>query len=130
MFAGPNGSGKSTFKLVLPAELLGVYINPDEIELEIRETGVLSLEAFGVGASPEEIRQFFDGSVLLRNAGLNPLIPSRTFRGGAVEFGSVPMNSYFAAVAAEFLRHKLLAAGVSFSFVIATTCITSRLRTQ
>jgi len=30
MFAGPNGSGKSTFKSVLPAELLGIYINPDK----------------------------------------------------------------------------------------------------
>ena len=32
MFAGPNGSGKSTFKSVIGSELLGIYINPDEIE--------------------------------------------------------------------------------------------------
>ncbi len=32
MFAGPNGSGKSTIKDIIPAEWLGVYINPDEIE--------------------------------------------------------------------------------------------------
>jgi pantothenate kinase-related protein Tda10 len=32
MFAGPNGSGKSTFKSIIQPELLGVYINPDEIE--------------------------------------------------------------------------------------------------
>ncbi len=31
MFAGPNGSGKSTLKSVLRPELLGVYINPDDI---------------------------------------------------------------------------------------------------
>jgi predicted ABC-type ATPase len=36
MFAGPNGSGKSTLKTVLPPELLGVYLNPDEIESQIR----------------------------------------------------------------------------------------------
>lgn len=36
MFAGPNGSGKSTLKTVLPPALLGVYINPDEIEQELR----------------------------------------------------------------------------------------------
>lgn len=32
MFAGPNGSGKSTFKSIIQPELIGLYINPDEIE--------------------------------------------------------------------------------------------------
>jgi predicted ABC-type ATPase len=32
MFAGPNGSGKSTFKSIIRPELLGIFINPDEIE--------------------------------------------------------------------------------------------------
>lgn len=35
MFAGPNGSGKSTIKGMVPTELLGVYLNPDEIQKEI-----------------------------------------------------------------------------------------------
>jgi predicted ABC-type ATPase len=34
MFAGPNGSGKSTLKSYLPLALLGVYLNPDEMELK------------------------------------------------------------------------------------------------
>ena len=33
VFAGPNGSGKSTIKDVINTNLLGVYINPDEIEM-------------------------------------------------------------------------------------------------
>lgn len=41
MFAGPNGSGKSTLKSVLIPELLGVYLNPDEIEATIKRTGTL-----------------------------------------------------------------------------------------
>ena len=36
MFAGPNGSGKSTLKLYLDPHLLGIYLNPDEIEQETR----------------------------------------------------------------------------------------------
>lgn len=36
MFAGPNGSGKSVLKSYLPKELLGVYLNPDEIEADGR----------------------------------------------------------------------------------------------
>ena len=35
MFGGPNGSGKSTLKGYLSNTLLGVYLNPDEIEKEI-----------------------------------------------------------------------------------------------
>ena len=35
MFAGPNGSGKSTLKSLLPPELQGIYINPDELEDQI-----------------------------------------------------------------------------------------------
>ena len=36
MFAGPNGSGKSTIKSVVSSKLLGHYLNPDEIEKEIK----------------------------------------------------------------------------------------------
>ena len=45
MFAGPNGSGKSTFKKILRPELLGIYINPDEIEKDIRDDDFLDLQS-------------------------------------------------------------------------------------
>lgn len=41
MFAGPNGSGKSTIKASINPGIFGIYINPDEIEKEIRERGFL-----------------------------------------------------------------------------------------
>lgn len=48
MFAGPNGSGKSSIQAVISRELLGIYINPDDIEKEIRERGdALDLRAYG-----------------------------------------------------------------------------------
>jgi predicted ABC-type ATPase len=49
MFAGPNGSGKSTLKSVLSDELIGIYVNADEIESEIRKSGQLKLERFELG---------------------------------------------------------------------------------
>jgi len=55
MFAGPNGSGKSTLKSVLPKELLGVYLNPDDIEKEIRETGFLDFSSYGVVTTADEV---------------------------------------------------------------------------
>jgi hypothetical protein len=50
MFAGPNGSGKTTIKLGLkkPQTWFGVYINPDEIEDALQQTGQLDLDSFGV----------------------------------------------------------------------------------
>ena len=40
IFAGPNGSGKSTIKEVISKELLGIYINPDEIEKHRSDFGI------------------------------------------------------------------------------------------
>lgn len=51
MFAGPNGSGKSTIKDVVETSipgLLGVYINPDEIEKCLRADGFLDLLPFKI----------------------------------------------------------------------------------
>jgi predicted ABC-type ATPase len=39
VFAGPNGSGKSVLKSYLPEPLLGIYLNPDEIEAKVKERG-------------------------------------------------------------------------------------------
>jgi len=69
MFAGPNGSGKSTIKSVVPPELLGVYLNPDEMEKEIGERGFLDLRAYGVETTSGEILPFFANSTLLVKAG-------------------------------------------------------------
>lgn len=66
MFAGPNGSGKSTFKTMIRQELLGVYINPDEIEKDICNFGFLDLHAYQVATTEQEILNFFNRSSLLR----------------------------------------------------------------
>jgi predicted ABC-type ATPase len=48
MFAGANGSGKSTLKSVINPALLGVYINPDDIEREIIARTFLDLVNYQV----------------------------------------------------------------------------------
>jgi predicted ABC-type ATPase len=67
MFAGPNGSGKSTIKNVLPPALLGIFLNPDEIEAEISQRGFLDLKNYGVQATSAEILAFFKDSSLRTN---------------------------------------------------------------
>lgn len=116
MFAGPNGSGKSTIKSVVPEKLLGVYLNPDEIQKEIENRGFLSVRDYGVEATREEILPFFANSGLLQKADLGDEAGCLRFTDGRLDFFEVSVNAYFASVAADFLRRKLLEKRVSFSF--------------
>jgi predicted ABC-type ATPase len=116
MFAGPNGSGKSTIKSVIRSELLGVYINPDEIEKDIRNGDFLDLLAFGVRTTSAEILAFFQNSTLLAKADLLEEAEYLSFNDDKLSFHNVIVNSYFASVAADFIRHKLLETGTSFTF--------------
>jgi len=70
MFAGPNGSGKSTFKSIIRPELLGIFINPDEIEKQIRDNDFLDLKGYQVESTEKEILEFFINSRLLKTADL------------------------------------------------------------
>lgn len=117
MFAGPNGSGKSTINAVIRPELLGVYINPDEIEKDIRNRGdVLDLAQYGVQTTEAEILTFFQQSTLLEKADLLNEAALLRFSEGKLSFFAVSVNAYFASVAADFIRQKLLEARVSFTF--------------
>lgn len=116
MFAGPNGSGKSTLKSYLPKELLGVYLNPDEIEQTIRTHGFLDFSNFGVTTTADDVLSFFNRSSFLTSAGMSAAARQLTFVNGRLDFSKVTMNSYLASVAVDFLRQKLLEQKVSFTF--------------
>lgn len=116
MFAGPNGSGKTTIKSVIPDRLLGIYVNPDEIEQTIRDRGYLDLAAFGVEADAERIHAFLSASPLLERAGLLEQAAALRFEDGKLHFGDVAVNAYVASVLADFMRRHLLASGTSFTF--------------
>jgi len=123
MFAGPNGSGKSTIKVVVESaigsDMLGVYINPDEIEEGIRLSCVLDLASFGVETSADEILGYFRCSPFLAEKGLTDKAASIKFADGRMDFSSVEVDShlsYFASVAADFIRQKLLESRISFTF--------------
>lgn len=117
MFAGPNGSGKSTLKAYLPGPLLGVYLNPDEIEADIRRLGGLNLSAYGLGNEAcESARDFFADSNFLQRAGLATVVAQLRFEGCRIDFPVGTVNSYFASVAADFLRSELLKRRTSFTF--------------
>jgi len=116
MFAGPNGSGKSTLKSVLPPELLGVYLNADDIERAIREQGFLDISAFGITGTANEVLSFFRTSELLISANLGRVVSRLDFIEGRLLFSRVAVDSYFASAACDFLRRKLLEKKVAFTF--------------
>lgn len=119
MFAGPNGSGKSTIKSKFVEQfprLLGVYINPDDIERSIRETGRINFADFKIRTSRDEIFAALNTSTLLREKGLLSEVAKLGFRGNSLYFNDLDLNSYFVSPVADFLHESLLASGKSFAF--------------
>jgi predicted ABC-type ATPase len=117
MFAGPNGSGKSTlFRKILPPSLQGIYLNPDEIEEDVRRQDFLDLGAYGVKSGGETIVGFFQNSAFLRREGLGDAAGRLRYSPGRLHFEPGTANAYFASVASDFIRHALLEAKVSFTF--------------
>jgi predicted ABC-type ATPase len=119
MFAGPNGSGKSTLKNELPDKLIGFYLNADEIEQDLRTNAGLEFSDFGLTVESQDVLNFFAQSPLLKSQGLEATMQSLHFSTNRLDFSGVAVNSvnsYVASVAVDFLRHKLLEAGRSFTF--------------
>jgi len=116
MFAGPNGSGKSTLKDVLEPNWLGVYVNADDIEAEIRQHGFMSVKPYGVSATQAELLAFFADSDFLREQGLDADAQKIRLKHDRVIFDAVAVNSYFASVLVDFIRNDLLRRKKSFTF--------------
>lgn len=116
MFAGPNGSGKSTIKSILKPNLLGSYINPDEIEAEINKSDFLDFGHYGIQTDRKEVLDFFQNSILLEKADLADEAEFLRFNENRLTFADVSVNSYYASVASDFIRQKLVLSHQSFTF--------------
>jgi len=116
MFAGPNGSGKSTLKTLLPQGLLGHYLNPDEIEKSIRDTGYLDFAFYGLRVEGEEALSFIRESSFLASKSIQLNSEDMQFHDNCLYFSRNSANSYVASVLIEFLRYRLLASQQSFTF--------------
>lgn len=117
MFAGPNGSGKSTIKSIISSNLLGHYLNPDDIEKQVRQQGYYDLRSLDIRTDQEEILAFFKNHPLAaRLEDFDLLYGIRYIDKGFIDFADVGFNSYLSAILTDFLRHKLLDSGQSFTF--------------
>lgn len=120
MFAGPNGSGKSTIKLyvskIISEKLFGYYINPDEFEKTINQSGFLDFGNFNLAIDESEVLNFFQKSEWLKKVGLAAEISKLGFNKNKLDFSALKVNSYFASVASDFIRRKLLLSQQTFTF--------------
>ncbi|WP_447755575.1 zeta toxin family protein [Pseudomonas nicosulfuronedens] len=116
VFAGPNGSGKSTIKRILDPQLLYIYINADDLELEA-SGGSIDLSPFSIAPTQRSFIDFFSAHPLIVRADL--LDDARYFRfvgNTLVLDAGMDFNSYHASVLADYIRHQLLETRASFTF--------------
>jgi len=119
MFAGPNGSGKSSVKADVASGMLGYYLNPDDIEKAVQQTGYYDVRDLKLPMQQSEIILFFEQHPLLKRIDDPDFIHEIRFvEKGFIDFAnvSIDFNSYLSAILTDFLRQKLIGAGRSFTF--------------
>jgi predicted ABC-type ATPase len=116
VFAGPNGSGKSTIKDQVPPRLINLYVNADELEKSAKSTGYIDLNDYGLELTLEALRSYLSQHPLMIKAGLQKDVERVALDGRRIDLRAVDINSYHAAVVADFIRHHLLDRRISFTF--------------
>ncbi|MGF6524818.1 zeta toxin family protein [Variovorax sp. PvP013] len=121
VLAGPNGSGKSTIKSELKPQWIGVFVNADEIERDLKVArGFLDLRQLGIGgeaaAALKRIKRSLQTFGLEEKLDLPALLSGLTLDDAMRLWVPAPHDSYLAAALAEAIRQELLAAGRTFTF--------------
>lgn len=118
VFAGPNGSGKTTiFKEILNKEKinLGVYINADEIEIDL-SSGKLNFDKFQIVTTNDVLRTYISNSGFATAKRNEPDLAQKLTVIDNELIVDTFIDLYLAAEIAEFIRQNLLTAGISFTF--------------
>lgn len=118
VIAGPNGSGKSSvFPRIQDHVHTGHYLNPDELALRFRQEGVFDMAHFRIAPTLDALRHYLHRHrsfvhkaeqagepITLHIQGTRLVVEARDHTG------------YAAALAAGFLRERLVESRQSFSF--------------
>lgn len=115
MVAGPNGSGKSTLFQNLRTHHsfpFGFWLNPDEIDRELRLRGCVYLGSFGVRFDDASLESFVKGHGLAKR--LTDPLPRVKDNGLVVDLPYTP--GYFTSLFCDFLRRQWIARDESFTF--------------
>lgn len=117
--AGPNGSGKSTILQAVRNNFYsGPFVNADEIEKALKEKGVINLPAqFNIKISDQEFSNFLETtgkSWVQKATDENTAVSIHSAEGMLIVKDTV--SPYDAALAADFIRHRLLLIEETFTF--------------
>lgn len=119
LFAGPNGSGKSTIKKkiieMLGHEHMGVIIDPDDVESDIRKELLFDFRKYEINLSRDDITSGLYQSSVLINQRLIEDIPRLAISDNIIHFDGVTLNSYYASAISELIRNQLIKSRQSFS---------------
>lgn len=120
VFAGPNGSGKSTlFEEFKKNYNPGYFINADELEKLLSNTGLIDLNNIGIKATATDL------AVFKKSKEARTLIEKATASGHSIDIEikenfivdkAKDTHSYEASLTAAFIRWLLYKANKSFSF--------------
>ncbi|MGY4494022.1 zeta toxin family protein [Pseudomonas sp. TE3610] len=117
IFAGPNGSGKSTFNRLIPAHLLGRYINPDDIERTIGSTGYFDFSTYGIEKQKADVFDFLIAHPVLNLSATSlDKLQRLSLEGDRLNFAQTSIDSYVASALSDFIRHALIRERISFTF--------------
>ncbi len=117
VFAGPNGSGKTTIIKRLQAEIpFGVYVNADDIESMLTESGVLLFSTYQLSVTQSILQSFFKESTFSPVKRNEPDLWRKLSIKDNVVHVKAKVDSYLAADLAEFIRQQLLANSLSFTY--------------
>jgi predicted ABC-type ATPase len=117
IFAGPNGSGKSTLNRKVAKHILGIVINPDDIERNIRNTGYFDFDAFKIARHKEAAVPFLLTHPVVQKSPtsiehLNHLV----LENDRLKFPKTEIDSYIASALSDFIRRSLIKEGADFTF--------------
>jgi len=121
VLAGPNGSGKTTILRELRPEWIGAFVNADEIERELRDSGgTLNLAEQGISGRPSAVlrrmEKLIRESEFARKLGMHALLGRMSIDRSLRLHVPEPHNSYVASVIADAIRWELLHEGQTFTF--------------
>ena len=115
MFAGPNGSGKSTLASFVAPQLLGVSVNADDIEAQVRRDGSFDTASMGVATPADALLAELIGAPILTAEHRRQISGLAQAHDGRIFF-PFAIDSYVGSAIAEVVRSHLVKEGISFTF--------------
>jgi predicted ABC-type ATPase len=102
---------------LVPAHLLGNYINPDDIERAIKDTGYFDFTSYRIEGHKEGVFEFLREHALLKKDPQSLVkLDLLTIDGERLSFANTEIDSYVASALSDFIRRSLIKERISFTF--------------